>query len=45
MTTPKKKFTFSSLVDSIKEVDLQLAKQASKAVNVSLTLRNWLIGL
>ena len=45
MTTPKKKLTFAGLVDSIKEVDLQLARQASRAVNISLTLRNWLIGL
>ena len=44
MTTLKKKLTFAGLVDSIKEVDLQLEKQASKAVNISLTLRNWLIG-
>ena len=45
MTTPNKKLTFTGLVDSIKEADLQLAKQASKAVNVSLTMRNWLIGI
>jgi len=44
MTSPKKNLTFDGLVDSIKEVDLQLAKQASKAVNISLTLRNWAIG-
>jgi len=45
MTSPKKNLTFDGLVDSIKEVDLQLAKQASKAVNISLTLRNWFIGM
>jgi hypothetical protein len=44
MITPKKKLTFAGLVDSIKEVDLQLTRQAGKAVNISLTLRNWLIG-
>ena len=44
MTTPKKKLTFAGLVDSIKEVDLQLTRQAGKAINISLTLRNWLIG-
>jgi hypothetical protein len=37
MTTPKKKLTFAGLVDSIKEVDFQLAQQAIKAVNMSLT--------
>ena len=45
MTTLKKTLTFAGLVDSIKEVDLQLAQQASKAVNISLTLRNWFIGM
>jgi hypothetical protein len=45
MTTLKKKLTFAGLVDSIKGVDLQLARQAGKAVNISLTLRNWLIGM
>ena len=45
MTTSKKKLTFAGLVDSIKEVDLQLARQAGKAINISLTLRNWLIGM
>jgi len=45
MTSPKKNLTFDGLVDSIKEVDLQLEKQASKAVNISLTLRNWFIGM
>lgn len=38
------KLTFSRLVDSIQSVHRQLAAQASKAVNISLTLRNWLIG-
>jgi predicted nuclease of restriction endonuclease-like (RecB) superfamily len=38
------KLTFSRLVDSIQSVHRQLAAQASKAVNMSLTLRNWLIG-
>jgi len=35
---------FSALVASIREVHLACAAQASRAVNVSLTLRNWLIG-
>ena len=38
------KLTFNELVASIQEVHEQFAAQASKAVNVSLTLRNWAIG-
>lgn len=36
--------TFASLVSSIHSVDQELAAQAGRAVNVALTLRNWLIG-
>ena len=36
--------TFEGLVRSIRGVDAELAAQAGRAVNVSLTLRNWLIG-
>lgn len=36
--------TFGKLVDSIHLVHGEMAAQASKAVNISLTLRNWLIG-
>jgi predicted nuclease of restriction endonuclease-like (RecB) superfamily len=36
--------TFEDLVLSIRAVDQELASQASRAVNLSLTLRNWLIG-
>lgn len=35
---------FDALVTAIQQVHDQLAAQASKAVNISLTLRNWLIG-
>ena len=35
---------FSTLTDAIRKVDAELATQAARAVNVSLTLRNWLIG-
>ncbi len=35
---------FNILVDVIQKTDKHLAAQASKAINVSLTLRNWLIG-
>ncbi len=36
--------TFENLVGSIHAVHQELATQASRAVNLSLTLRNWLIG-
>jgi predicted nuclease of restriction endonuclease-like (RecB) superfamily len=36
--------TFERLVFSIRDVDSEMAAQAGRAVNVSLTLRNWLIG-
>lgn len=39
-----KKFNFENLVGSIQQVHAELAAQASRAVNLSLTLRNWLIG-
>ena len=35
---------FSLLVNSIKETHLGFQQHAAKAVNLSLTLRNWLIG-
>ncbi len=38
------KFNFENLVGSIQQVHAELAAQASRAVNLSLTLRNWLIG-
>jgi hypothetical protein len=37
--------TFEHLVDSIHRIHTRLASQASRAINVSLTMRNWLIGL
>jgi predicted nuclease of restriction endonuclease-like (RecB) superfamily len=36
--------TFESLVVSIRDIDRDLASQAKRAVNISVTLRNWLIG-
>ncbi len=36
---------FDGLVSVIRTVDTELAANAVRAVNVSLTLRNWLIGL
>jgi DUF1016 N-terminal domain len=37
-------FTFEYLVKSIEAVHSEAAAQASRAVNLSVTLRNWLIG-
>ena len=37
-------FTFGRLVEAIHSVHSETAAQASRAVNLSLTLRNWLIG-
>lgn len=40
----REKATFDNLVASIRDVHEHLAVQAGRAVNVSLTVRNWLIG-
>jgi predicted nuclease of restriction endonuclease-like (RecB) superfamily len=37
-------WNFTSLVDSIRQVHEHCASHANRAVNVSLTLRNWMIG-
>ncbi len=37
-------FDFSALVAAIRHAHEQMAAQAGRAVNISLTLRNWLIG-
>lgn len=36
--------TFSTLINSIQQMNTELTSQAARAVNVSLTLRNWCIG-
>ncbi|WP_202978159.1 PDDEXK nuclease domain-containing protein [Mariprofundus erugo] len=36
--------TFTQLIESIRGADRELHMQAGKAINLSLTLRNWLIG-
>src|SRR3990167_5269477 len=41
----KQGMTFQSLVASIRQAHEQCFAHATKAVNVSLTLRNWVIGL
>ena len=40
----KYEMTFTSLTEAIRQIHDEFAAQASRAVNVSLTLRNWLIG-
>ena len=42
--TVDKHFTFTELVSSIQSVHNELLGQAKRAVNISLSLRNWLIG-
>lgn len=37
--------TFERLVDAIQKVHKHFSAQASRAVNISLTLRNWIVGL
>lgn len=36
--------TLNNLAEAIRQIHVELSAQASRAVNVSLTLRNWLIG-
>ncbi|GBE53738.1 hypothetical protein BMS3Bbin14_02240 [bacterium BMS3Bbin14] len=40
----KNELTFSSLIGTIRNIHNELVAQAGRAVNVSLTVRNWLIG-
>ena len=40
-----KRLTFAQLVRSICSVHQQLSVQAVRSINMSLTLRNWLIGM
>lgn len=44
MNTDKRAGDFEKLVGTIRQVHDELATQAGRAVNVSLTMRNWLIG-
>jgi len=44
MNESPKDLSFSRLVNSIRQIHDQMAAQAGKAVNISLTLRNWAIG-
>jgi len=44
MTDNQESLNFSTLVTSIQRVNEKMAAQAGRAINVSLTLRNWVIG-
>ena len=44
MTDEPASFDFGALIAAIRQVDENLAYQAGRAVNISLTLRNWVIG-
>lgn len=45
MDAKEYKLSFAELVSFIQHVHVELSAQAGRAVNLSLTLRNWLIGL
>jgi len=42
---PKAGLSFEGVIDSVSRLHSEFLRQATKAVNVSLTLRNWLIGM
>jgi hypothetical protein len=44
MTDEGEQLNFAGLVEAIRQVHEHCASQAGKAINVSLTLRNWVIG-
>ncbi len=44
MDTDRHEWNFEKLVGTIRQAHEELAAQAGRAVNISLTLRNWLIG-
>ena len=44
MANKRGKMDFDALVDAIQRAHEHLSAQAGKAVNISLTLRNWMIG-
>lgn len=44
MNANRREWNFEKLVGFIRQVHDELAAQAGRAVNLSLTLRNWLIG-
>jgi len=44
MNANKHEWDFEKLVGVIRRVHEEMAAQAGRAVNISLTLRNWMIG-
>ena len=44
MDSNKREWNFEKLVGTIRQVHEELAAQVGRAVNLSLTMRNWLIG-
>ena len=44
MNTDRHEWNFEKLVGTIRQLHEELAAQAGRAINISLTLRNWLIG-
>lgn len=44
MKIKRNELTFNKLVSAIQKLDKELSFQANRAINISLTLRNWLIG-
>ena len=44
MNTDRHEWNFEKLVGSVQRVHEEMAAQAGRAINISLTLRNWLIG-
>jgi hypothetical protein len=44
LTVKQTKLTFEQLVSAIRQADQYFSSQANRAVNVSLTLRNWIFG-
>ncbi len=44
MNTNRHEWNFEKLVGTIRQLHEELAAQAGRAINISLTLRNWLIG-
>ena len=44
MIAKKKEMNFDALVSALEQVHVHLAAQAGRAINISLTLRNWVMG-
>ncbi|OGR04296.1 MAG: cytoplasmic protein [Deltaproteobacteria bacterium RIFOXYA12_FULL_61_11] len=44
MNPERPEWNFEKLVGTIRQAHIELAAQAGRAVNISLTMRNWLIG-